>query len=362
MVTSRMAAQPGLPRRQMKLGVHLSGRALMVKPLQTTVCRRMFARITFLLMVCISMLLPGESASAQTYPNGKPIRFVSGAAPGSASDVVGRAVGEAFRSVLGVPVISENRTGAAGVIAAKTILSAPPDGHTILVQTGSHTIAPFVVTVDYDPLRDFSGVAPLASVPNVLVVAASADSKTVEDLIVAAKAKPGHLNFASVGTGSATFMSAVKFNRAAGLAVVHVPFKGAVDAITETLTGRVDYFFAPLVSALPLIHDGKLRPLAVNTVKRVSQLPDVPTLAEAGVANADYLFWVGLLVSSRTPRDIVQKLNQVALLALQTADLRGRLVDLGAEPMSMGPAEFDALLRDESASAAEIFRSSEPKQ
>ena len=125
------------------------------------------------------------------------------------------------------------------------------------------------------------------------------------------------------------------------------------------MTGRIDYFFAPLVSALPLIRDGKLRPLAVNTVKRVSQLPDVPTLAEAGVANAEYVFWVGLLVSSRTPSDIVQKLNEVALNALQTPDVRARLVDLGAEPMSMSPAEFDALLREELASAAEIFQSSD---
>jgi tripartite-type tricarboxylate transporter receptor subunit TctC len=320
------------------------------------------ARITILLTVCISTLLPGESASAQTYPDGRPIRLVSGAAPGSATDIVGRAVGETFRSALGVPVIFENRTGAAGAIAARAILSAPPDGHTILVQTGSHTIAPFVVTVDYDPLRNFSGVSPLASVPNVLVVAASAGSKTVSDLVATAKSRPGQLNFASVGTGSATFMSAVEFNRAAGLAVVHVPFKGAVDAITETLTGRIDYFFAPLVSALPLIQDGKLRPLAVNTVKRISQLPDVPTLTEAGVANADYVFWVGLLVSSRTPGDIVQKLNQLALKALQTPELHARLVDLGAEPMAMSPAEFDALLRDESASAAEIFRSPETKQ
>src|SRR5882724_933899 len=346
----------------MKLGFHLPGRALMEKSLQSSVCRRKFARITFLLMACIWMLVPDESGWAQTFPNGKPIRLVSGAAPGSASDIVGRAVGEMFRSELGVPVIFENRTGAAGLIAARTILSAPPDGHTILVQTGSHTIAPFVVTVDYDPLRDFSGVAALAFVPNVLVVAASAGSKTVSDLVTTAKAKPGQLNFASVGTGSATFMSAVKFNRAAGLTVVHVPFKGAVDAITETLTGRIDYIFAPLVSALPLIQDGKLRPLAVNTTKRISQLPDVPTLAEAGVANADYVFWVGLLVSSRTPRDIVQKLNQVALKALQTPDLHARLVDLGAELMSMGPAEFDALLRDESARAAEIFQSPETKQ
>src|SRR5882757_10226913 len=212
-----------------------SGEVLAGSPTRTC-ATHMFARITFLLMACISILVPVGSGSAQTYPDGKPIRLVSGAAPGSATDIVGRAVGEAFRSELGVPVIFENRTGATGVIAARTILSAPPDGHTIMVQTGSHTIAPYVVTADYDPLRDFSGVAPLASVPNVLVVAASADSKTVSDLIATAKTKPGQLNFASVGTGSATFMSAVRFNRAAGLAVVHVPFKGAVDAITETLT------------------------------------------------------------------------------------------------------------------------------
>ena len=334
----------------------------MDRPRQNSAARRTFARIAALLMACIPMVMVSDPGSAQTYPNGRPIKLVSGAAPGSASDIVGRAVGEAFRSELGVPVILENRAGAAGVIAAKTILSAPPDGHTILVQTGSHTIGPFVVTVDYDPLRDFSGVAPLASVPNVLVVAASSDFKTVQDLVATAKAKPGHLNFGSVGTGSATFMSAEKFNRAAGISAVHVPFKGAMDAVTETMTGRIDYFFAPIVSALPLIQDGKLRPLAVNTVHRVDQLPDVPTLAEAGIANADYLFWVGLLVSSRTPRDIVQKLNQVAVKALQTPDLRARLIDLGAEPMSMSPDEFDALLRDESASAAEIFRPQETKK
>ena len=189
----------------MKLRVHLPGRALMQKPLQSLVCRRRFACITFSLIACISMLVPDQSGWAQTFPDGKPIRLVSGAAPGSATDIVGRAVGEMFRSELGVPVIFENRTGATGIIAAKTILSEPADGHTILVQTGSHTIAPFVVKVDYDPLRDFSGVAPLASIPNVLVVAASADAKAVQDLVATAKAKPGHLNFGSAGTGSGTF-------------------------------------------------------------------------------------------------------------------------------------------------------------
>ena len=332
----------------------------MDEPLQTSVCRRMFARITFLLIACISMLVLSESGSAQTYPNGKPIKLVSGAAPGSATDIVGRAVGEAFRWELGVPVIFENRTGAAGVIAAKTTLSAPPDGHTILVQTGSHTIAPFVVTVDYDPLRDFSGVAPLASVPNVLVVAASAGSKTVSDLVATAKTKPGQLNFASVGTGSATFMSAVKFNRAAGLSVVHVPFKGAVDAITETLTGRIDYFFAPLVSALPLIQDGKLRPLAVTTAMRSEALPDVPAVGEF-VSGYEASGWYGIGAPKGTPTEIVNKLNREINAGLAEPKMKARLAELGAAGMSMTPAAFGQLIAEETEKWGKVVRAANIK-
>jgi len=267
-----------------------------------------------------------------------------------------------LKSELGVPVILENRTGATGLIAARAILAAPADGHTILVQTGSHTILPFVAQVDYDPLLDFSGVTPLASVPNVLVVGASATYKTVQDLVVSAKAKPGQLTFGSVGVGSATYMSAVKFNRAASLDVLHVPFRGGVEAITETMTGRIDYFFAPIISALPQIQGGHLRPLAVNTVNRVSQLPDVPTLAETGISGANYLFWVGLLVSSHTQRDVVERLNQIASKALQTPEFRSRLLELGAEPLSMSADQFDMLLRHEAEIAADIFQSAGPKR
>lgn len=317
--------------------------------------KRSRSRLVAGLLACILPLVQ-TAASAQSFPDGRLIKLVSGASPGSASDIIGRVIGVKLQAELGVTVVVENRTGASGAIAAQAILEAPADGHTIFVQTGAHTITPFVAKINYDPLRDFSGVTPLAIVPNVLVVAPSAGYKTVHDLVAAGKAQPGRLNFGSAGAGSATYMSAEKFQRAAGISALHVPFKGSMDAITETVAGRIDYFFAPLVSALPLIKSGRLQPLAVNTSKRAALLPDVPTLTEAGVANADYLFWVGLLVSSKTPRDIVHRLNQVALKALQAPDVRARLAELGAEPMSMSPEQFDAMLRDGSASDAEILK------
>jgi tripartite-type tricarboxylate transporter receptor subunit TctC len=171
-------------------------------------------------------------------------------------------------------------------------------------------VLPLINKVSYDPVKDFSAVIPLAVVPNVMVVSPNKGYKSVKDVIAAAKDKPGQLNYASAGLGSATHMSAEKFKLATGIDAVHVPYKGSPEAITETMTGRIDYFFAPLVSALPMIKAGKLVPLAVSTAKRSSQLPDVPTLAKAGIAKSEYLFWIGMLVSAKTPRDIVNKLNQ----------------------------------------------------
>jgi tripartite-type tricarboxylate transporter receptor subunit TctC len=361
----RLVRHDGSTPRLAAMGYILSsqlGRESMNKPQHHCASRRAIIRNALQLVACASILFPSEAGWAASYPDGKLIRLVSGAAAGSATDIIGRVFGEILKSELGVPVILENRTGATGLIAARAILAAPADGHTILVQTGSHTILPFVAQVDYDPLLDFSGVTPLASVPNVLVVGASATYKTVQDLVVSAKAKPGQLTFGSVGVGSATYMSAVKFNRAASLDVLHVPFRGGVEAITETMTGRIDYFFAPIISALPQIQGGHLRPLAVNTVNRVSQLPDVPTLAETGISGANYLFWVGLLVSSHTQRDVIERLNQIASRALQTREFRSRLLELGAEPLSMSADQFDMLLRHEAEIAADIFQSAGPKR
>lgn len=306
---------------------------------------------------CVLALAPllGPAAWAQAFPS-RPIKLVSGATAGSASDVIGRAVAEKLQGELGVTVLMENRAGASGTIAAQSVLAAPPDGYTVFVYTGAHTVTPLINKVPYDALRDFSAITPLAVVPNVLVVAPDKGYKSVKDLIDAAKAKPGQLNYASVGVGTATYMNAEKFRIAAGINAVHVPYKGSPEAITETMAGRVDYFFAPLVSALPMIKAGRLLPLAVGTTRRASLLPDVPTLIEAGLPKSDYLFWIGMLVSSKTPREIVHKLNQATLKALQTPEVRERLAKLGADPMPMSPEQFDELIREEMASNAEIIK------
>jgi tripartite-type tricarboxylate transporter receptor subunit TctC len=307
-------------------------------------------------LVCTLAMAPNfAQAQAQPFPS-RPIRLLSGASAGSASDIIARAIGEKLQAELGVPVLIENRPGASGTIAVQSTLSAPADGYTVLVYTAAHTVVPLINKISYDPIRDFSAVAPLAVVPNVMVVAPSKGYKSVKDVIDAAKAHPGALNYASVGVGTATYMSAEKFRASTGIDAVHVPYKGSPEAITETLTGRIDYFFAPLVSALPMIKAGKLLPLAVGTDKRSALLPDVPTLAEAGVRNAEYVFWIGMLVSSRTPRELVQKLNQSALKALQAPDVRERLASLGAETMPRSPEQFDAMIRDEMASNAVIIK------
>ena len=307
--------------------------------------------------VAVALLALGASQQvmAQAWP-AKTIRLVSGASPGSASDLVGRAVSEKIQAELGVAVILENKMGAGGVIAAQHVATSAPDGYTVFVYTAAHTVTPLISKVPYDPVRDFAGVTPLAVVPNVLVVSAEKGYKSVKDLVAAGKANPGKLNYASVGVGTATYMNAEKFRASAGIDAVHVPYKGSPEAITETMTGRVDYFFAPLVSALPLIKDGRLLALAVGTSKRSSLLPDVPTALEAGVAKADYVFWIGLLVPAKTPRDVINRLNQATIKALQTADVRERLAKLGAEPFSMSPEQFDSYIKEELAQNAEIIK------
>jgi len=311
--------------------------------------------LTYVLLFSIGLGLTPFKGSAQTFPS-KPIKLISGATAGSASDIIARSIAEKLQSEFGVSVFVENKPGAAGTVAIQTIFNSPADGHSIFVYTGAHTVLPLINKVSYDPVKDFSAVTPLAVVPNVMVVSPNKGYKSVKDVVAAAKDKPGQLNYASAGLGSATHMSAEKFKLATGIDAVHVPYKGSPEAITETMTGRIDYFFAPLVSALPMIKAGKLIPLAVSTSKRSSQLPDVPTLAEAGIAKSEYLFWIGMLVSAKTPRDIVNKLNQSTLKALQDNEVKERLAGLGAEAMPMSPEQFDQLIKDELISNAAVIK------
>jgi tripartite-type tricarboxylate transporter receptor subunit TctC len=258
---------------------------------------------------------------------------------------------------LGQPIVVENRTGAGGTIGTAFVAKADPDGYTILAHGSAHTIAPSLYSnLSYDPAGDFAAVVPLGISPSVLVVSPAKGFKTVGDLVAAAKARPGALNYSSVGIGTATHLSAERFRFSAGVQAVHIPFKGGAEAMFEVMAGRVDFFFGPVGLVLPHVREGKLTALVVNGNKRSAALPDVPTTLEAGFTNAEYPIWFGLFLPAKTPRDIVDKLNRETLKALQTPKLREKLAALGLDPMVMTPKEFDAHVQKEIALNAALVK------
>ena len=296
------------------------------------------------------------AAHAQGYPD-RPLHFVVPFTAGSGTDIVARTLGEALSKSLGQPILVENRPGAGGTVGAGLVARAAGDGYTFLVHSAGHVANPAIYTnLPYDTVKDFACVTPLASLPNVLIAAPSKGFKDAKDLVQRARAQPGALNYGSAGTGSATHMNAELFRLVAGFDAVHVPFRGTPEALTETATGRLDFFFAPLASALPFIQDGGVKALAVGTPKRSPLLPDVPTTAEAGFRGSEYTFWVAMLAPAGTPRPIVDRMNAELVKILATPEMKQRLAALGAEPMPMAPAAFDAFLRDETARMQDVVK------
>ena len=304
----------------------------------------------------VSLALSITSAEAQTWPT-KPLRAVVPVAVGSTTDIIPRIVLEQLSSQLGQSIIVENRAGAGATIGAGFVAKADPDGYTMLAHGSAHTISPSLYSkLNYHPARDFAAVIPLGITPSVLVVPPARGWKTVGDFVAAAKAKPGALNFSSVGIGTATHLSAERFRVSAGVDAVHVPFKGGAEAMSEVMAGRIDFFFAPIGLALPHIREGKLTPLVVNSAQRAAALPDVPTTLEAGFADAEYPIWFGLFLPAKTPRDIVDKLHRETAKALQTPKVRDRLSAMGVDPMVMTPSEFDAYVEREIAVNAALVK------
>ncbi len=276
---------------------------------------------------------------------------------GSGTDIIARAVAEKLGPALGQTVIIENKPGAGGTIAANQVAKAAPDGYTLLVHSSGHVVNPALYpSLPYDTLKDLSGVTALASLPNIMVVSPAKGYKDVKDLLVKVKAKPDAFNYASAGNGSATHINAEKFRVAAGITATHIPFRGTPEALTETISGRIDWFFAPIVSALPLVRDGKLQALAVGTPKRSDDLPNVPTTAEAGVPGSEYTFWVGMLAPSGTPRAVVDKLNAEVVKILNNKEFKTKLDNIGADPMPMSPAGFDTFIRSETEAVAKLVQ------
>jgi tripartite-type tricarboxylate transporter receptor subunit TctC len=292
----------------------------------------------FLLVLALSFALP--LAYAQAWP-AKPLRAIIPVGAGSSTDIVHRFVLEQLSTGLGQPIVVENRTGAGGTIGTAAVAKAEPDGYTLLAHGSAHTIAPALYkSLPYDPARDFVPVVAIGISPSVLVVSPAKGFGTAQALVAAAKARPGALNFSSVGIGTATHLSAERFVSSAGIDVVHVPFKGGAEAMLEVIAGRVDFFFGPVALVLPHIREGKLLALAVNGTKRSATLPNVPTLQEASYADAEYPIWFGLFAPARTPGSIIEKLNHETLKVLQSPGLREKLSGLGVEAIVMTPQEF----------------------
>jgi tripartite-type tricarboxylate transporter receptor subunit TctC len=305
-------------------------------------------------LTVVMLLLWAGVAAAQGFPS-RTVRLVSGVTPGSASDTMARIIAEKLQASLGQPVIVENRLGAGGLIGAQYVAKSEPDGHIIMVYASAFTVAPLLNPAALDP-KDLAPVATMGTVPTVLVVSSSKGYKTVADLVAAAKAKPGGLIASSAGIGSSTHMNLERFRISAGIEVLHVPLKGAPEALTEVLTGRADFYFALPFQVGAHIKDGKLVALAVGSPKRSALFPDVPTTIEAGYPNSDYNFWVGALVPSRTPREIQLRLNREINAAVNSPEVRDRFLKLGADPLTMSVPEFEAMIRDELESNARLIK------
>jgi len=242
------------------------------------------------------------------------------------------------------------------------VAKSEPDGHTLLIPSSGHALNPAIYpNLSYDTLKDLTGVTPLASLANVLVVSPAKGWKTVSDLVTAAKANPGKFNYASAGVGGATHLNAEKFKLQASFDAVHVPFKGTPEAISDVIGGRSDWYFSPVSGALPLVREGKLTALAVSTPQRSPILPQVPTTVEAGVPGSDYIFWVGMIAPGATPPAVIKRLNEEAIKALNNPEVKERLTKLGAEPMPMTPEGFNAFIRTEMESAARIAQAASLK-
>jgi tripartite-type tricarboxylate transporter receptor subunit TctC len=309
---------------------------------------------------CWAALIAGivltSGAWGQAFPV-KPVRIVVPFTAGSATDILARTVGQKLSELWGQPVVVENRPGAGGTIGAAIVAKSVPDGYTLLVHSAAHAYNPAIYSnLTYDTGRDFAEIVPLAGQPNVLVVAPSSGMRTVADLIAAAKQKPGALNFGSAGNGSGTHINAEKFRLAAGIDVLHIPYKGTPEALADTMAGRVTYFFSPISAALPQVREGKLVALGVSTAKRSGVLPGVPTIAEAGLPGFDYNLWVGMFAPSGTPGDLVERINRDVLRVLATPEAKERLAALGADPMPMTPGEFRKFVQDEIAESGKVIK------
>lgn len=286
-------------------------------------------------------------AAAQQYPT-KPIRFLVGFAPGGSVDILARDLGAQLTTALGQQVVIDNRSGAAGLIAADLTAKAPPDGHTLLMVIPNHVIAPSVYAkIPYDTINDFAPVSMVASAPFMVLANLGVPASTLKDFIALAKSRPAQLNFATPGVGSIQHLSNELMNTMAGIKMVHVPYKGGVPALIDTIAGAAAVTFITTVQGLPNVKAGKVKVYGVTSKARAAVLPDVPTVAEAGVPGFESIVWFGVVASAKTPRPIVDRLNGEIKRIIATPEMRDRVIQQGGETLSGSAEELGKYMRED---------------
>lgn len=305
--------------------------------------------------VAIGCAMLAAPASAQSWP-AKTARVIVPFSPGSATDLLPRTVFENVSSRAGHPIVIENRPGGGGAPGVSAVAKADPDGYTLLVHSNALVTSPAIQAMPYDPVADFAGITPLGAVPLVLVINPNRGIKTLKELVDAAKAKPGSFNYGAAGIGTPPHLTMERFRLVAGFEGQVVPFRGAPEAITEILGGRLDMYFCPLTPAMPFIQDGKLLPLAVSSPKRASALPNVPTTVEAGFPDSSFEFYIGLTVPKKTPRDMVALIHRETIKGIEDPGVREKFVKLGVEPLTMTPEAFDARIAKEAPLAMQLAK------
>ncbi len=302
-------------------------------------------RSASILLLC-AVAAAGSAALAQDYP-AKPVRLIVPFPPGGGNDTIARLIGQKLAPVLGQQVLVDNRPGAGGTIGAELAAKAPADGYTLfLAGVASHGINPNLrKKLPYDPVRDFNGVSLIASAPLLVVVHPSLPVKTVKQLIALAKARPGAINFASNGAGGSSHLAVELFKMMTGTDMVHVPYKGLSSALTDLLSGQVQVMFSSAVAMLPQVRAGRLRAIAMTGNKRSPAIPDIPTVAEAGVPGYETGSWYGIVVPARTPRPVIERLGREVAAITRSPEISGRLTAEAVIPVGSTPDEFDAYIR-----------------
>jgi tripartite-type tricarboxylate transporter receptor subunit TctC len=315
----------------------------------------MHRSVLHVLALCAAAL--SAFASAQTYPS-RPIRVIVPFPAGGTADILARVVGQKMSETWGQQVVVDNRAGAGGNIAAEVAAKARPDGYTLFLCTvGTHAIHQTLYRkLPFDPLKDFSGIAYIAGVPNVLVVHPSIPARNVKELVAFIRSRPGQVNFGSSGTGSSVHMSGEMLKSMANLNMTHIAYKGNPQAVTDLMAGQIELMVTNMPSVIPYIESRRLRALAVTTKTRSPALPDVPTMEEAGMTGYESSAWFGLVGQSAMPRDVVHKLNAEVVRILKLPDVKQNLASQGADPLSMTAEEFDAFMQAETAKWGKVVK------